>query len=41
LSGTHLPPVQVPPQQVPDAVQAALSAVQLVALAHLPVVVSH
>ena len=41
LSGTHAPPVQVPLQQALDAVQAALSAVQLEALAHFPVAVLH
>jgi hypothetical protein len=41
LSGTHLPPVQVPLQQLADVVQAALSATQLEALAHLPVAASH
>ena len=41
LSGTHVPPVQVPLQQPAEVVQAALSATQLVALAHLPVAVSH
>jgi hypothetical protein len=41
LSGTHVPPVQVPLQQAAEAVQAALSAVQLAALAQTPRVASH
>jgi hypothetical protein len=41
LSGTHVPPVQVPLQQLAEVVQAALSATQLAALAHLPLAVSH
>jgi hypothetical protein len=41
LSGWHLPPVQVPLQQVEESLQACLSAVQLVALLQTPRVVSH
>jgi hypothetical protein len=41
LRGWHLPPVQVPLQQADELVQVALSAVQLVALAQTPRVVSH
>jgi hypothetical protein len=41
LSGTHVPPVQVPLQQLAEVVQAALSATQLAALVHLPLAVSH
>jgi hypothetical protein len=41
FSGTHVPPVQVPLQQLADVVHAALSATQLEALAHLLMVVSH
>jgi hypothetical protein len=41
LSGWHLPPVQAPLQQTDESVQAWLSAVQLVALAQTPRVVSH
>jgi hypothetical protein len=41
LSGTHLLPVQLPLQQEAELVQAALSAVQLVAVLQIPRVVSH
>ena len=41
LRGWHLPPVQLPLQQAAEVVQAALSAVQLVALAHRPLLLSH
>ena len=41
LSAWHFPPVQVPLQQVDELVQVAPSAVQLVALAQTPRVLSH
>jgi hypothetical protein len=41
LSGWHVPPVQVPLQQADEALQAWLSAVQLVALLQTPRPVSH
>jgi hypothetical protein len=41
LRGWHFPPVQVPLQQADELVQVALSAVQLLALAQTPRVVSH
>jgi hypothetical protein len=41
LSATHLPPVQLPPQQADESVQAWLSAVQLAVLAQTPLLVSH
>ena len=41
LSGWQVPPVQVPLQQPDEAVQAWLSAVQLVALLQTPRLVSH
>jgi len=41
LRGAHFPPAQFWPQHSPDVVQAALSATQLLALAHTPRAVSH
>jgi hypothetical protein len=41
LSGAQVPPVQVPLQQAAEPVQAALSAVQVAALAQTPRVASH
>jgi hypothetical protein len=41
LSGWHLPPVQVPLQQVDELAQVWLSAVQLAALLQTPCAVSH
>lgn len=41
LRGWHFPPVQLPLQQADELVQVELSAVQLVALAQTPRVVSH
>jgi hypothetical protein len=41
LSGWHVPPVQVPLQQVDEELQVWLSAVQLVALLQTPRAVSH
>jgi hypothetical protein len=41
LSGWHLLPTQLPLQHAAEEVQLWLSAVQLVAVVHLPVVVSH